>query len=103
MVRASRDSAAIRAALVAGDFYASTGVTLASIEASATALKLAVAPETPGDCEFLFIGTGGRELSRSRGRSAQLALTGHAPGYVRAVIRDGAGHLAWVQPLWVER
>lgn len=100
MVRAARDPAAIRAALQAGDFYASTGVKLATLTVSAASLELAVTPETPSDCEFRFIGSGGRELTRSRGRSARFALNGIGTGYVRAVITDDAGHKAWVQPVW---
>jgi hypothetical protein len=99
MVHAARTPQAIREALQAGDFYASTGVRLARIEISAASVELAVAEETPTDCEFIFIGTGGRELSRSRGRSARFSLTGLASGYVRAVVVDGAGHKAFLQPL----
>lgn len=99
MVRAARSEAALRAALLSGDFYASTGVLLSRVALSASAMELAVAPETAGDCEFTFIGTGGRELARSRGRTARYPIAGLTSGYVRAVVRDSAGHRAWVQPV----
>ena len=75
------------------------GVLLSRVALSASAMELAVAPETTGDCEFTFIGTGGRELARSRGRTARYPIAGLTSGYVRAVVRDSAGHRAWVQPV----
>ena len=99
MVHAARTPEAIRAALVSGDFYASTGVQLARLERSGAALELEVSAETPGECEVSFIGSGGRELGRVRGRSARFATAGISSGYVRAVVRDAAGHRAWIQPL----
>lgn len=99
MVHAARSPEAIRAALVSGDFYASTGVRLARLEQKSAALELEVSAETPGECEVSFIGSGGRELARTRGRSARFATAGMTSAYVRAVVRDAAGHRAWIQPL----
>ena len=95
MVRAARTPAAIRAAIERGDFYASSGVILESLTASAGTLAL----RTVGAHEVRFIGGGGRELARSRGAAASYTLR---PGdvYVRAVIEAGDGRKAWTQPLW---
>ncbi len=103
MVHAARTPQSIRAALQSGDFYASTGVRLAKIEITAESIGIVVAQETPADCEFVFVGTGGRELARSRGRSAQYSLAGSSSGYVRAVVIDGTGQKAWLQPLLTRR
>lgn len=103
MVRAARNPQAIVAALQAGDFYASTGVRLRNVETSTAAMEIDVAPETPGDCDFVFIGSGGRELARTRGRTAKLSFSGLASDYVRAVVMDGSGHKAWLQPIRIRR
>jgi hypothetical protein len=101
MVRATRDAAAIRAALARGDFYSSSGVRLAALEVTPAALALAVAPATPGPCEISFIGRGGATLATERGPAARFPLPGAAGGYVRAVVTDAAGARAWTQPVRV--
>jgi hypothetical protein len=101
MVRAALDVGAIRAALVRGDFYASTGVLLDRAEVANGALRIDVAAASPGLHAFKFIGSGGQVLARSEGRDAQFPLAKAPPGYVRAVVEDGQGHKAWVQPMHV--
>jgi hypothetical protein len=103
MVRAKKDPAAIRAALERGDFYASTGVRLSRVDRTADRLEIAVDDASPGEHRFDFIGTGGRILATSTGRSASFALRSAAGGYVRAVITDRAGRRAWTQPIRIER
>ena len=98
---AAREPAAIRAALAAGDFYASTGVVLARVERTHDHLEIEISERSPGDHRFTFIGAGGRVLSRARGRRAEFALAGARGGYVRADIEDGAGRRAWTQPIRV--
>jgi hypothetical protein len=99
MVRARKDPAAIRAALVRGDFYASTGVLLKRIDRTADALDIEVADRSPGAHGFVFTGTGGRELARAEGRRATFRLADAGGGYVRVVVTDGRGRKAWVQPV----
>ncbi|HLK92496.1 MAG TPA: CehA/McbA family metallohydrolase [Polyangia bacterium] len=101
MVRARKDPAAIREALVQGQFYASTGVVLGRVERTATALEIEVAADAPGPHRFTFIGRNGRLLAASDGRAASFPLAQAAGGYVRAVIRDQRGRRAWVQPVRV--
>ena len=102
MVRARKDPAAIRAALVRGDFYASTGVALSRVERTATGLELEVAADAaPGPHHFAFIGKNGRLLATGDGRRASFPLAQAAGGYVRAVSTDGRGGKAWVQPVRV--
>jgi hypothetical protein len=99
MVRAEKEPAKIRAALEAGDFYASTGVTLRTLEVDRSRMRLAV---EGGSATTRFIGRGGRELARVEGEHAEYQVTG-GEGYVRADITDARGRRAWVQPLVVER
>jgi hypothetical protein len=101
MVRSALDVGAIRAALVRGDFYASTGVLLDRAEVANGALRIDVAAASPGLHAFKFIGSGGQVLARSEGRDAQFPLAKAPPSYVRAVVEDGQGHKAWVQPMHV--
>jgi hypothetical protein len=101
MVHARKDPAAIRDALARGDFYASTGVLLRQITHAADALEIEVDDRSPGPHHFVFIGAGGRTLAAADGRRARFALAGARGGYVRAVVSDGSGRRAWVQPIRV--
>ncbi len=95
-VRASRDGAAIRAALERGDFYSSTGVELSRLEVEDGWLELAVTAATPL-ASFQFIGSGGNLLAEVRGRGARFRLAA-ASDYVRVVVTDDQGRHAWTQP-----
>jgi hypothetical protein len=101
MVRAALDAEEIRAALVRGDFYASSGVLIERAEVASGALTIDVAAASPGPHAFKFIGTGGQVLGRGQGRSARFDLAKAPSGYLRAVIEDGQGREAWVQPIRV--
>jgi hypothetical protein len=100
MVHAARRPEAIVAALAAGEFYASTGVTLDQAGVDGGALAVAVAASDPGPHTITFVG-GGRVLREVHGDAARFALA-ELPagvGYVRAVVtRDADGAKAWVQP-----
>ena len=101
MVRATRERESIRAALLRGDFYASTGVMLERIAVVDNALLVEVSAESQGPHMFRFMGTGGKVIARMQGRSARVDLTKTSPGYLRAVVEDGQGKKAWVQPIAV--
>jgi hypothetical protein len=98
MVRARRDLESIRRAIVAGDFYSSTGVLLAEAGRRAGFLEVQIAGGEPVD--FTFIGPGGAVLARAHGAAAAISLADRA-GYVRAVVTDASGHKAWTQPVFV--
>lgn len=99
MLRAEKTPAAIRAAFDAGDFYASTGVSLALLSYQARVLSLSIEAE-PGESYVIrFVGPTGRELGRATGTSARHEL-GPGGGYLRAVVEDSRGRKAWTQPLW---
>lgn len=97
MVRAEKNPAAIRAALEAGDFYASNGLLLAELVRTSETLSLRVSGTE--DALIRFVGRDG-ELARHTGLEASFDVGGlPADGYVRAVIeRDG--RRAWTQPAW---
>jgi hypothetical protein len=103
MVRADTLTAdAILAALRRGDFYGSTGVTLADYEAGEGEISIQITPV--GDRRYLteFIGARGQVLAAVPGPSARYAIKG-TEGYVRARITDSSGRFAWTQPVWVPR
>lgn len=98
--------AAINKALRKGDFYSSTGVVLRSYQANSRSIAIEIAnPWGPrDDRRFVtsFIGIGGRILAQVPGRNPSYTIRGRE-GYVRAVITDSNGRMAWAQPVWVER
>lgn len=95
MVHAEKTLPAIRTALLDGDFYCSTGVTLSSLELSAK--RVAVSVEGPA-VHTRFVGKGGRVLATSDGREASYVPRGDE-GYVRAVVEAADGAKAWTQPV----
>lgn len=101
MVHAAREPGALRAAMVRGEFYSSTGPRIARIDGAGDALRLRL--ESPARTRFL--GDGGRVLATVDGVEAALPLASLPTDlrWVRAVVDDGAGRRAWVQPLRVRR
>jgi hypothetical protein len=102
MVRAPRlEPRAILDAMERGDFYATTGVTLADYQATATSISLKVAATTFAKYRIQFIG-GGKLLSEVAAASATYTFTG-TEGYVRARVLESNGMVAWTQPVIVKR
>jgi hypothetical protein len=101
VVRAARLTAdAVLAALASGDFYASTGVELADIQATDQRLTVTVKEQSFAKYTIRFIGQGGRLLKEAVASPAQYDITG-GEGYVRAKILDSNGQVAWTQPAFV--
>jgi hypothetical protein len=98
MVRAEKQPQAIRSALEAGDFYATSGVLLRELESSPSGFRLVIEPADGQSYVTRFIGAGGRELARSEGTQASYEMTGDER-YVRAVVTDSRRRKAWVQPV----
>lgn len=98
-VRASRlDARAIVEALERGEFYSSTGVELESIEASPTALRIAVKVDRLSKYRIQFIGRQGSVLADMAATPAAYTFTGDE-GYVRAKVIESNGKVAWIQPV----
>jgi len=98
VVRAARELPAIRAAMLRGDFYASTGLMLNSVVRTATALEVEAAE--PATIEF--VGAGGEVLRTITGTRARMTLADTSGPYLRARVRGSAGEMAWTQPIWRE-
>ena len=102
MVRAAElTPAAIKAAIEAGDFYASTGVTLDTITAEGDALTLAIRNPGAGTARYStrFIGQGGKLLAEVAGEHPSYRFRGNET-YVRAAVIDSNGKRAWTQPVF---
>jgi hypothetical protein len=102
MVRAEAlTPASIRRAIAAGDFYASNGVELDTIVATASELALTIKETRPGAARYRtrFIGQDGRLLAEVAGLRASYRFTG-GETYVRAVVTDSNGRQAWTQPVF---
>ena len=95
VVHARRDPRAILDAMVAGHFYASSGVTLAHAEVDAGDLVVEVAAGEPGTYTVSWI-EDGKLAATVHERAARRAVP--ATGYVRAVVTRDDGARAWVQP-----
>jgi hypothetical protein len=102
VVRASTLTAdAILGAMEAGQFYASTGVELEDVLASAGELRVRVKARGRTKHRVQFIGEGGRVLQEGGGPDAAYRFMG-SERYVRARIVDSNGRMAWVQPVFVK-
>lgn len=101
---------ALTEALRAGQFYASTGVSLETYSADRTGIAITIAenhewsPALKPTARYLtrFIGQNGQVLSEVTGRTPSYRFTGEE-AYVRASIIDSDGRRAWTQPLFVDR
>ncbi|HEY5922780.1 MAG TPA: CehA/McbA family metallohydrolase [Kofleriaceae bacterium] len=96
MVKARRDPNAILAALAAGQFYSSTGVTLSRAERVGDELVVDVAPGTTNQYAITFI-ENGKVVATVKELNAKRAIPW--AGYVRAVVTRDDGKQAWVQPV----
>ena len=102
-VRSSRlETRALMTALERGDFYASTGVELLDVQASATRIEVRVKTSQDSKYRIQFIGKGGRIVHESVEPNAAYAFRGDE-GYVRARVLESNGRMAWVQPVMVSQ
>ena len=99
MVRARRlEAREIVSAIERGDFYASTGVTLTSYEATAREVRLSVRVDGTTRFRVRFIGRDGTTLAEASSSPAVYVMRGDE-GYVRARGFDSNGLMAWTQPV----
>jgi hypothetical protein len=89
---------AIVAAIERGDFYASTGVELASYEATRSSMTLTIKPTPYSRYRIQFVGRTGRVLTEVAEPTATYAFKGDE-GYVRAKVLESNGYVAWTQPV----
>jgi hypothetical protein len=98
MVRADKSAAGLRAAIGAGDFYSSTGITLDRLELSPDAIAVDVPPAIADP--LIEVIADGAVIERIRGAALRFDPRGRAAGYLRVRVTDTAGRRAWTQPLW---
>ena len=87
-----------------GQFYASSGVTLESVEVSSAAMAIRIRPD--GDFKYTttFIGDHGRIVARVGGLAPTYTLNPSRDRklrYVRARVDDSGGFRAWIQPAFL--
>jgi hypothetical protein len=98
-VRADRlEPGAIVLAMERGNFYASTGVELASYESTAVSVALTIKTTAYSRYRVQFIGRNGHVLSEVTEPTATYTFKGDE-GYVRARILESNGYVAWTQPV----
>ena len=86
--------------LVSGDFYGTTGVTLASLERSAEGIALEI--DQSGDESYVtsFVACAGTVVAEVAGLIPVYKPRGDEV-YVRATVRSSSGQRAWVQPVFI--
>jgi hypothetical protein len=92
------EARAIVEALERGDFYASTGVELQSLERSTTAMTITIRTQPASKYRIQFIGRQGAVLSEATSSPASYTFKGDE-GYVRAKVIESNGKTAWIQPV----
>ena len=101
VVRASElNQEAIVDALASGEFYASTGVTLAQLEVSEGGIGLEMEQVRDYIYTTRFTGRDGAVLKETAGLEAEYRVDGDE-GYVRATVISSVGTRAWTQPVFV--
>jgi hypothetical protein len=109
--------AAILEAMERGDFYASTGVTLADYEVTDKAMSITIQPKSRSRYRVLFIGRYGRVLKEVPVTPLITAQKGPLnptvppivytftgnEGYVRAKVIESNDLIAWTQPVMLLR
>jgi hypothetical protein len=102
-VRAARlDAPSILAAIDRGDFYASSGVELSAIDATAAGLSVTIKAEPASRYRVEFVGAGGKVLAESTASPAVYTFTG-TEQYVRARVFESNGKRAWTQPVFLKK
>ena len=92
------EARALVEALDRGEFYASTGVELKSIDATKTSLTIEIKEGLMARYRTQFIGKQGRVLGESTTLKPAFTFKGDE-GYVRAKVIESNGRYAWVQPV----
>jgi len=98
VVRAAKlDAKAILDAIARGDFYASSGVSIADYVVEGDTLTVTIEARNGARYRTDFIGPHGRILGTSTDVRATFSLPEDV-AYVRARVTDSNGRIAWLQP-----
>lgn len=90
---------AIFQAIEQGDFYASTGVELLSVQTTSSEYQVAIQPAKSVRYTTWFIGDNGKVLGKNVDTVAVHRFRG-SERYVRARVEDSNGNQAWTQPVF---
>ena len=93
---------AIMEGLETGQFYASTGVSLADVRVDSDGIEITIQEKPYFKYTTYFIGDGGRLLSKAYGLKVRYQFDG-SEKYVRSRIVDSLGDIAWTQPVLVSQ
>lgn len=88
----------ILAAFKAGDYYASTGITLSDYQVDRASRTITVTSQN--GTSVSFVGKNGQVLKTVTGSQGSYTFTG-SELYVRAEVSDGTGKKAWAQPVFL--
>ena len=94
-------SDAILSAIEAGDFYASSGVTLRDVTVTSDEFRIEIARQANWDEKLTtyFIGEGGKVLGKTFDEIAVYRFSG-GEKYIRARVDSSGGARAWTQPVF---
>jgi len=92
-------TSSIISSLSSGDFYASTGVVLRTLETTVEGIALEISPAPGETYRTTFVGQGGAPLDEQSGTRVGYRLRG-GEGYARAVVYSSSGSKAWIQPVF---
>ncbi len=85
-----------------GDFYASNGVELTDVVATASSLTVNIKATTFSRYRVEFVGAGGKVLAESISNPAVYQFKGDEK-YVRARVIESNAKMAWTQPVFISR
>lgn len=101
MVRAEKNEAALRAAIVTGDFYGSTGVLLDRLELGREGVIVDVRADAGAAPATIDVIADGQVIATERGASLRFDPRTTTAGYLRVRVTDAQGRKAFSQPLWL--
>lgn len=86
--------------IIAGDFYASTGIELEEYEITRKQIKIKIKRYAREIVWFQFFGKNGKELAKTKGLEAVYEIGG-SEEYVRCRMASSTGAYAWTQPVFI--
>ena len=91
----------IKDAILRGSFYASTGLVLNEMSVADGMVRVSAAAKDTyvTECEYLFIGRGGKILGRQLDKHGEYRLKGDEP-YIRVQVISEHGAMLWTQPVY---
>ena len=86
--------------IIAGNFYASTGIELEEYETSKSQIRIKIKRYARETVWFQFFGKNGKELAKTKGVEAVYEIGG-SEEYIRYRMSSSTGTYAWTQPVFM--